>query len=308
MSNQFDPKTNGPFIMFLANLFFGMVPLGVRMASLEHVPSAETTFVRFVVACVGVAVIVAFGWGKLETANWPALIWRGIFGGFAVLLYFYALHETTAGKGTLLNYMHSLWANLALVIFYGHKPPKGFWLLQAMAGVGLWLVLNPDIGQVNRGDLMGLISGWFGAGAIITVKELRRTDNALTIFTGFSVVGLLFALAPGFFPIFSGGNLFEGWITPTPYAWLVLLGTGIVAMAGQMLFTHGYAYTSIPFGTLMSLSVPALAALGGWAFLHEPLTPHFILGGTLIMIPCAILGILEGRVAIQETPPIDGSV
>ncbi len=295
MSSTFDPKTHGPFQMLVANLFFGMVPIGVRWASLNGIPSDETTTIRFVIACLAVAGIVALGWGKLSTGNARALAWRGVFGGFAVLFYFYAISASSAGKGTLLNYTHSLWANLALVIFFGQKPPRGFWLLMATAFVGLWLVLSPDFSSVNWGDALGLISGWCGAGAIITVKELRKTDNALTIFAAFSLVGLAFALFPGLLPLAMGHPPFGAWVFPGAMAWLILLFTGLAAMAGQIIFTHAYAYTSIPLGTILSLSVPVMATLGGWALLHEPLTPHFLLGGLLVLIPCGWIGFQEGR-------------
>jgi len=291
--------------MLAANLFFGVVPIAVRLASREGIPSDQISFIRFAIACVGVIGIWVLGWERLATGNWNALIWRGICGGFAVLLYFYAIQMTTAGKGTLLNYTHSLWANLFLVVFFRQKAPKGFWWLLALAFVGLWLVLDPDLENGNWGDVLGLISGGFGAGAILSVKKLRQTDNALTIFASFSLTGLIFSLVPGLFPVAGASGVYSEWMMPSGYGWLVLMLCGVTAMAGQMFFTHGYAFTSVPLGTLLSLSVPALAAVGGWAFLGEPLTPHFLLGGTLIMIACGILGLQEGRNRGADAPVIE---
>ena len=62
---------------------------------------------------------------------------------------------------------------------------------------------------------------------------------------------------------------------------------------GQLLFTHGYAYTSLALGTLLALLVPVLASLGGWIFFGETLTPHFLAGMLLVFLVCVILGSRE---------------
>ncbi len=292
--------SNGPLLMLLSNLLFGFVPIMVRLSSREQINSTEITFIRFVISCAGVGIMWGLGWGELRGRNWKGLFWRGIFGAISVLLYFYAVQEIGAAKGALLNYTHAIWANLFAVLFFRHKTPKGFWVLMATAFVGVWLVLDPHFKSVHQADLLGLLSGACSGGAVLSVKKLRQTDNALTIFASFSVAGLIASVVMAFFPSEGAVEWPAGWKMPEGLDWTVLLLMGIFATAGQMLFTHAYAYTSITLGTLMALLVPAVATLGSRILLNEPLTPHFLLGGALIVTTCAILGLQEGKDRLDE--------
>lgn len=292
---------HGPGYMMVGNLMFGLLPVVVRYITKLGIPPTEITFARFAIGTIAVVAVVAFGYSEIRSANWPLLALRGILGGTAVLCYFFAIQQTSAGKGVLLNYTHSMWANIYAVALLGAAPPRGFWWILGMAGIGLWLVINPDFDSFNWGDGLGLLSGMLGGGAILTIKRLRETDNPMTIFASFSVVGAAFALVPGALGVGYGGvadagnwgGLFAGWENPIAVGWIALAALGVLGMGGQMFFTYAYRYTSVPLGTVMSLSVPAIAALGGLVFLHEPLTPHFLLGGTLIMSACGLLQLRE---------------
>jgi len=229
--------------------------------------------------------------------NREALLWRGILGGLTVLLYFMTLQLTTAAKGTLLNYTYSIWANVFGVLFLRHKPPKGFALILLMAALGVWLVLGVSFDHFDWGDLTGVLSGMAAGGGVAAIKVARKTDNALTVFGSFTLFGFFFAgLGLLLFP-FMGGFLSRlGQFQPMDGTGLmILLAMGLCAMGAQLLFTQGYGYTSFAMGTLLSLLTPILAALLGWAWLGEPLTPHFILGTLLILASCLILGWQEGK-------------
>lgn len=282
--------------MMTANLFLGFVPILVRVAGRFEIPSTEIVFTRFAIGTLGCAAVVVLGIQRLELHERKLLFLRGAFGGLSVLFYFYAIQSTSAGKGSLLNYTHSMWANIYAVVLFGAVPPRGFWWLLGLAGTGLWLVLDPSFQTVNWGDALGLASGMMGGAAILSLKNLRRNTNSLTIFASFSVFGLVFALVP---PL--AGQVSSGagatWVLPPAPAWAALVGVGLLGMAGQMFFTFGYGYTSIPLGTVMSLSVPAIAAVGGWTLLGEPLTPNFLLGAALIL---TAIGVLQYREAVER--------
>lgn len=287
------PSLVGPLLMTLGHLHLAVVPVLVRISTAQGVSSSQSSVARFAISLALVAGIVRFARVPLRTGNPRVLVWRGIFGGLAVLTYYYSLQHTTAAKGTLLNYTHSLWANLYAATLLGRKPPRGFWVVFAVAAAGLWLVLNPDFRELNLGDALGVASGMLGGGAILTIKELRKTDSALTIFASLNAVGMIVSLAP-YLAVASPGVAFADlWMWPTALGWLVLAAMSAAAMLGQLLFTQGYSSTSIPLGTVLSLSVPALAALAGWTILGEPLEPTFLLGGSLVLTACGAMGLLE---------------
>lgn len=279
---------HGPVAMMVANLFLASVPILVRYAGRWDIPSSEIAFIRFAMGTAAVAAVVGLGFSRLELHQRRGLLARGILGGLSATFYFYAVQSTSAGKGALLNCTYSLWANVFAVFILRESPPKGFWTLLAVACAGLWLVLDPDFQTVNWGDALGLASGITGGAAVFSLKQLRRNTNSLSIFASFAFFGLFFSLVP-LLSFKASGGTGGFWVMPPAAALPALIGVGVAGMAGQMFFTYGYGYTSIALGTLMALSVPALAALGGRVFLGEPLTPHFVLGGALILTACGIL-------------------
>jgi drug/metabolite transporter (DMT)-like permease len=290
-------KRNGILLMTLSGILFGFLPILVKWGNQYHFGAVQTSFCRFAIALAGIALLHYYGPQKLKVVNLEALLWRGLLGGLTVLLYFITLQLTTAAKGTLLNYTYSIWANVFGVLFLKHKPPKGFALILLLAGIGVWLVLGVSFDHFEWGDLTGVLSGMAAGGGVAAIKVARKTDNALTVFGSFSFFGFFFAgLGLLVIPWMGGFCSDLGRFQPLdPAGFSILLLMGLCAMGAQLLFTHGYGYTSFAMGTLLSLITPILAALLGWVCLGEPLTSHFILGTLLVLSACLILGWHEGK-------------
>lgn len=302
-------KYSGPFIMHTGYMLLAFVPVLVRVANRAGWETGSTVFARFVIACVCIAVVALVGGQKLRSGNPRVLLLRGLFGGGAVLSYFAAVEETNASTAVLLNFTHSIWANVAGVLLLGQKPIRGFWPLLALAAVGLYLVIDPGFDGFKRGEMLGLLSGVLGGGAILCVKELRKTDNATTIQASLAVVGVVCAL-PFVLPAWlqsptppaeamaaamaavsdGAANPFT---SPAFGAWLAVLAMGICGYAGQHFFTSGYRDTSVQLGTLLSLTTPLYATFMGRLLLGEILSFKFLLGASFILVACMMVGLRE---------------
>src|SRR5581483_1468532 len=243
-------KKKGWLLLCLSNLFFGFLPVTVKWSDQLHFSPVQVTFFRFAFATLGILLLAALGWQKLRIVNVQALFWRGFFGGTTVLFYFLAIHWTTVAKGTLLNYTYSIWANVFSVLFLKQKAPKGLPFLLALAVLGVWLVLGAHFDQLNQGDLAGFISGALAGAGVLSVKEARRTDNALSVFGSFTFFGLLIA---GFLVV--GGNRWVD-LDPSLVQWTLVDGKGLailslmgaLAMAAQLLYTQGLGHASLAMG------------------------------------------------------------
>ncbi len=277
----------GPWSMLAGYLLLSAIPVLVRLVGEHGWKAASTTAVRFGLGTLAVLLLVLFARQRLHTTRPLVLLLRGAFGGLSVLTYFFAVQRTGAGMGTLLNYTHSIWANLLGLMLFRQHPDRRFWPMLALAMAGLWLVIDPSFSHLEVGKLYGLLSGILGGAAILCVKRLRQSDSALTIMASFSGVGLCFALLllplEGFGPPQVGDSA----------AWAMLVGIATLSFGGQLLFTHGYRETSVALGSLLSLLVPTLATLSGWALLNEPLTLRYGLGATLVLTACGAFGWLE---------------
>ncbi|HJT25010.1 MAG TPA: DMT family transporter, partial [bacterium] len=164
-------KNNGVLLLCLSNLFFGLLPITVKWANQADYSAVQVTFFRFAFATAGILGLAALGWQKLKVVNTRLLFWRGFFGGATVLCYFLALHWTTVGAATLLNYTYSIWANVFSVFFLRQKAPKGLVFLLILAGVGVWLVLDARLNRLNAGDVVGFFSGVLGGAGVLATKE-----------------------------------------------------------------------------------------------------------------------------------------
>jgi drug/metabolite transporter (DMT)-like permease len=185
-----------------------------------------------------------------------------------------------------LNYTYPVWANLFSVAL-GERPKQRFWVWLGLALAGVYLVIDPTVGSIGTGELAGLTSGVFAGAAVLCIKRLRQTDGELVIVASFSIIGLLVALPLALWSSTSR----EVWIQSPTIA--VLLCVGVLSFLGHVYFTRGYKHTSIQLGTVLSLLVPVIAAVSGWLFLDEPLTPTFLAGGAMILVACAALGLSE---------------
>jgi drug/metabolite transporter (DMT)-like permease len=256
--------------MLIGYLLLSAMPMLVRLVGRHGWSAASTTAVRFGLGTLAIALLVLFAGQRLKTAQPIVLLLRGAFGGVSVLAYFFAVQQTGAGMGTLLNYTNSIWSNLFGLLLFRQRPDWRFWPMLAVALLRLWLVIDPSLSNFEIGKFYGLLSGVLGGAAILCLKQLRHTDNALTIMASFCGVGLCFALL--MLP-FDRAIVLDG---SDGAAWAMLVA--VVAL-----------------GSLMSLLVPTLSTLSGWAILDERLTAKYALGATLVLTACGVFGWVERR-------------
>lgn len=268
--------------MLLGYFLLGLQPLPVALLSQRGVGAAETVFARFALGVLFIAAICLFRKRWLGTSQPGMLLLRGVLGGSAVLLYFFSIQTSGAARGTLLNYTYPVWANL-FSIFLGRRPSGAFWVGLGIALLGLWLLLVPAGGLGNKpfgvGEAAGLASAFISGAAVLTVKQLRKTDETLTILASFSMCGLFMSL---FF--FEGDSLARLKSTESLLLGLVV---GIIAFLGHLFFTRGYRGMNVQHATLLSLTVPVVASVVGLAFLDEKVSLRLGLGGLLVLVSTA---------------------
>lgn len=281
--------------MLLGYLFLGLVPVLVRSARDVGWNAPHTVLARFALAGVFIVAIGAARKRWLSANNRLLLVWRGIFGALAVLLYFTSVQLAGAGVGTLLNYTYPIWANVFGALFLGQRAFRGFWGLLALALLGVYLVVNPAWNELpSFGELAGVVSAMLAGAAVLCIKKLRETDESLSIIWSFSVFGLSFSLPLAVFDTLRSAK-------PLPWTnayglWLLLL-TGVFSFLGHVYFTRGYKHTSLQLGSVLALTVPLVAVFSGWCLLNEPLSPTFIVGGLLIVGASAAIGFRDGHAA-----------
>lgn len=283
------PHRRALALMALSALSFGVMAFAVKLVS-KSMPAAQVAFFRFLFM-----LLPLLAPGLLRQAlTWQRrdlLIYRGVFGGTAVLLYFLAIEHVPVGTATLLNYSSPIWAVPLAAITLGERVRPALLVPFAVAIVGMGLVtgaLAPGRGVLSVGiwELAGFLSSLLSAAAVVSIRAARRTEGSWAIYGSFSLCGLLvcapFALAE------------PRWPTAGEAALLVVVG--LSSIAAQLLMTHAYRWvTNLQAGVFAQLTV-VLSMILGVAFLGDSFGGAKLAGTAL-----ALAGIV-GVVWLQSTP------
>ncbi|MBI1864382.1 MAG: DMT family transporter [Nitrospirae bacterium] len=254
-------------------MLFGFHAVSVRWAN-TYVPPVELAFFRSFGHALIILVLAAAGTVALSINNRRLLVWRGLFGGAAVILYYMAICRIGAGPATLLTYTYPVFATLFSALF-AREPltlRAGAPLAVSLAGAGL--ILGHEGFGVSLGDVMGISAGIFSGAAISTVRELRKTDSAWPIFFYFAAVGSVMTAPalPFTSPVWPGVMGFVG-----------IAAIVVTSFGGQILMTYAYRFTTAAEGSTVSLLTSVHAAILGAAFFSEPITLRLVAGGALVI-------------------------
>jgi drug/metabolite transporter (DMT)-like permease len=162
-------------------------------------------------------------------------------------------------------------------------------LFLGLAMIGIYLVIFPDFSHINKGDVIGLLSGIFGAFSIITLSIAREHDSTILIVFYLMAIGTVinvFMLAPVFV---------VPHISDLPF----LIASGLAGVSGQVLLTMGYKHVTAKAGSMVSSSRIIFASAMGFFFFSEALSIRILAGGILIIV--AIIGISALRNKTMET-------
>jgi drug/metabolite transporter (DMT)-like permease len=155
---------------------------------------------------------------------------------------------------------------------------------------GIYLVVFPDFTHVNKGDLIGLLSGILAAFAIITLSVAREYDSTVLIVFYLMAIGTVcnaIMMAPFF-------------IMPSLIELPALLGSGIMGVLGQVLLTMGYKNVNAKAGSMVSSSRIVFAAMMGFFFFSEALHGRIITGGLLIIASIIGVSLLTKKVTTED--------
>lgn len=268
------------WFLALSAVCFGLMAFAARLAA-TRLGGPQIATVRFLVMLAPVVAVPRLWRRATDVHRLDLLLYRGVFGGIAVLLYFFAIEHIGAGLATLINYTSPVWSVLFASWFLGEQVRRALLvpLVLTLAGVGLVthgaLAVAPPAaaGEVGFWGLMAFISAVLSGAAVTAIRAARRTETSWSIYASLSVFGLLttvpFTLA--------------AWKTPTPREWLYLVAVGATSVGAQILMTHAYRWaTNLEAGVLAQIAVVLAMALGA-AFLGEPLTWMTLLGSGLTM-------------------------
>lgn len=269
---------------------FALMAFAAKLAS-ARLPGPEVAFMRFVVMAVPVLAVPRLARKAFEFQRLDLLIYRGVFGGLAILLYFLAIAHIPVGIATLLNYTSPVYSVAFAALFLGEKVDRRLLLPLVAALCGMALAAGGEGGfgrllRFNRWELAGMTSAVLTGAAFAAIRAARRTEGSWAIYGSLTLCGLLA----------TGPFAFSSYERPTPREWALLACVGLGSVAAQLLMTYAYRWvTNLQAGVLSQLTV-VLSLLLGAVFLGDRPSPVQVLGCVL-----TLTGVI-GVVWLQATP------
>jgi drug/metabolite transporter (DMT)-like permease len=203
---------------------------------------------------------------------------------------FAGIRYTTVTKSNILNLTYPVFVFLAAPYIAAEKQKLQHVAFLAVAMIGAGLVVTGgtngiDLGGINIGDVLSLLSGVVAGFAISGLREARKHDSSPVILfyqMGFGTVVTLLWMLPSF-------------AMPRGWGLAHTLLAAAASNAGQYFLTEGYRHISASLGAIVLESGILFAALLGISLFHDPLTPPIIAGGVLILGSIAGVSGIFGR-------------
>ena len=269
---------NGPQIVFISSVLFGIMGLLIKITT-QYLPAGEVAFVRFFFSLVIILALVRSKIINLRFINKPLLIARGLLGGAAQLLYFYAVSMIPLSDAVLLSFTYPIFATI-YSFFYLKEPAKSSTVTALIFSlIGVIVVMNPSFKEISVGYYLALLSGALAGGAIVTIRKLRRADSSWAVVYALGVGGMAL----------SGVASFREFILPDVKIIMLLIVLGIVATAGQLLMAYAYKFCTASTGSVISMSTVIVAVLLAYVFLGETLSLTDTMGGAMVLGSSAYL-------------------
>ena len=276
--------------MATSSVCFALMAFAAKLAA-ERLSGSQVAFLRFAFMLLPLLAVPRLARKAVEFQRLDLLLYRGIFGGTAVLCYFLAIAHIPVGLATLLNYSMPVFSVPFAALFLGDRADRRLLLPLIAALVGMALAAGGggaagELLHFGPWEIVGMSSAVLSGAAVTAIRAARRFEGSWAIYGSFSLFGLL-ATAP---------FALTGFQAPTGREWLYLSAVGGLSIVAQLLMTWAYRWvTNLQAGILAQLTVVLTLILGA-VFLGDRLTPVQILGSLLTLAGVA------GVVKVQATP------
>jgi drug/metabolite transporter (DMT)-like permease len=262
----------GPLLMFASAFLFAVLDCLIKSLGPQY-RVWDIAFYRF--GCGMILMLTVFGLrgNPFEGHNSKLLILRGVAGSMAFVAEVLSIQLIPVSTALVLFYAFPAFAALFSALLFKERVGKDiFWVLMALCGVAVFFNLGLKGGLL--GQILALLGAAFAGLAVVTIRKLRETNGAVTIYLYFCLTGAAITLIP----FASRPHLPE-----SAEEWIIVGSIVGISTVAQLLMTQGFRYCKSWEGGLYLTSEVVFVSLWGILVLHEMATWHFWIGGAMIL-------------------------
>jgi drug/metabolite transporter (DMT)-like permease len=211
---------------------------------------------------------------NLLRANRPVrLILRSALGVAAMLIFFTGIRYLPLADATAIGFSGAIFMTVFSAVFLHEKVEWQRWAAIIMGFAGALVVAQPGADTFHWAGLLMLLCAFLYAGMMTMTRVLARTESNATMVFYHSV----FSTFVGFVA------LPFVWVTPGWNEWMLMIGMGVLATAGHMIFAQ--AFREAPVSVLAPFEYTALvwASLLGFFVWGDVPGPNVWLGSIILI-------------------------
>jgi drug/metabolite transporter (DMT)-like permease len=232
MSPSTDNIKKGILYIILSTAAAAVMNALIKLVASRY-PAVEIACSRQLFALVPITMLIFAngGWSVLKTSKLSGHLLRGTIGNVSLGCLVFAYKFLPLADVVSYNFTMPLFLTALSVPLLGEKVGIHRWAA-VLAGFGGMLIIMHPGHALSFGAILAITSAFLGAGAMITVRHLSRTEHPLAIVFYFTVLGA----------IFTGGLSTFDFVMPNRHDAILLISIGLVGGIVQYSLTLAYRY------------------------------------------------------------------
>jgi drug/metabolite transporter (DMT)-like permease len=243
------------------------------------IPVGEMIAVR---GAIGATAIMLIAWRMqtlhlIRTAHLRSHVLRSSAGVLAMFTWFLSLTRAPMADATAVVYAGPIFATLLAVPMLRERIPAHRWFAVALGFGGVLVmtgshITHPD--AATAGLVLALLCALFAAFGMIYLRQMSRTEHALTTTFYFSITSLVGAAL----------TVSRGWPLPSANDWGFLVLIGLLGTGAQFLMSAAFRYGEASIVVPIEYTGIALATLLGYLFFGELPGTSIWVGAPLVVV------------------------
>jgi drug/metabolite transporter (DMT)-like permease len=267
------PKQQGILCIVLAMFLLSlMAALGKHLS--ETYPVCEVVFFRCLFALLPLLplIIKQGGMAVVSTKNLKGHLGRCFFGIISMICYFYALHMLPLANAIVVFFTSPLFITIFSIFLLKEQVGIYRWGAVIVGFIGVVIAAWPQDMVFNIGILIALLSAMTSGLAVINLRQLGKTETALTTTVWFTLFSI----------VFSAPLAALDWKPPGFGALLLFMLCGVLAGISQLCLSKAYQLADPTVISPFNYTSILWAALIGFLFWGHFPEGHEWVGSILI--------------------------
>ncbi|MGB0499390.1 MAG: DMT family transporter, partial [Rubricella sp.] len=276
--------------MLAASAFVAGSTIFAKALGVAGVHPFQVSAGRFVFAFAALALAAVILRPRIVKPNLPLHTVRVLFGWLGVTCMFAAVARMPAAEATAISFTNPVIAMILAIPLLGERVGPWRWFAAALAFGGALVLIRPGAEAFQPAALIALLAALFMGAEVIAIKRLTRAERPFQILIVNNAIGMVLSLTAASFV----------WQMPDARIWLLMAGTGVAMVLGQVCFLNAIGRADASYVTPVFYATLVFAALYDAALFGVVPGVFGWIGATMILCGALVLIWREGR----ARPPV----